>query len=110
MTHCDLKLLRLSQTDRSSRSLSVFRAGGIASVMSKVEKIYRKQMVALGGMGRTQRTADLFEVGRSVLEARALRRDATLTGDRLNIAIARLMYWKDPVILKLLDQHEALEI
>jgi hypothetical protein len=64
-------------------------------------------MAALGGSGRALRTAELFEAGRAIMEARALRQQPGLENEALKLAAARLMYRKDPQIQKLLDAHEA---
>ena len=64
-------------------------------------------MAALGGSGRAMRTAELYEAGRAMIEARALRQKPGLEGEALRLATARLMYRKDKQIQKLLDAHEA---
>ena len=74
--------------------------------MSGIQKSYRQEMAALGGTGRALRTAELFEAGRAIMEARALRQQPGLEGEALRVATARLMYRKDPQIQELLDAHE----
>jgi hypothetical protein len=75
--------------------------------MNEVQKSYRKAMAALGSQGRVQRTAELFEAGCAMMEARALRQDSQLDGVALKLATARLLYRKDRKILQLLDEYES---
>jgi hypothetical protein len=75
--------------------------------VSNIQKNYRQEMAALGGPGRAMRTAELYEAGRAIIEARALRQQPGMEGEALRIATARLMYRKDPQVQKLLDAHEA---
>jgi len=73
--------------------------------MATIEQQYRQAMRDLGQQGRMARTAELFQAGWEILAARVLREQPDLEGEALKVAVARVMYRKDPVIVKLLDQH-----
>lgn len=75
--------------------------------LSEVEERYRKKMSELGGEGRIARVVSLFEAGKEIIAQRVLAEDPTLSGKKLKLEVARIMYRKDPGIQKLIDEIEA---
>lgn len=60
----------------------------------------------MGGSARVHRTASLFEAGRKIVESGVLSRNPELEGMALRVAVARILYKKDPQIQKFLDTYD----